>query len=85
MLHGTIIIDENRCKSCQFCVLFCPKQLISINEKALNLAGYYPAQLNDPDNQCTACGVCALVCPDVCITVLRESKVQASTSGARED
>jgi 2-oxoglutarate ferredoxin oxidoreductase subunit delta len=72
MVHGTIFIDEGRCKGCELCVLFCPKQVIEIDETRFNRGGYHPAKLIDPDQQCTGCAICAVACPDICITVLRE-------------
>jgi 2-oxoglutarate ferredoxin oxidoreductase subunit delta len=72
MVHGTIFIDQLSCKGCQLCVLFCPKQVIEIDESLLNAGGYHPANLVDPENHCTGCAICAVICPDVCITVLRE-------------
>lgn len=72
MVQGTILIDQAHCKSCQYCVLFCPKDVIAIDNAQLNSAGYHPAALVDPDQQCTGCAICATVCPDACITVLRE-------------
>lgn len=72
MAKGSIIIDQERCKGCHLCTLFCPQQVIALDEEALNAKGYHPAMLVDPEGKCTGCAVCAVVCPDVCITVLRE-------------
>lgn len=79
MLHGTITIDEERCKGCELCVNFCPQHVISLASENFNAKGYHPALLTETEtNLCTGCGICAVVCPDVCITVFREpQKVRA--------
>ncbi len=73
MLKGTIIVDQERCKGCDLCVVFCPQDVLRLDPDNLNTKGYHPAMLvKNPNQQCTGCAVCAVVCPDVCITVLRE-------------
>lgn len=71
-VRGTIFIDEDRCKGCALCTTVCPQEVIAMADDHLNVKGYYPAFLNDPNGECTGCAVCAVICPDVCITVYRE-------------
>jgi 2-oxoglutarate ferredoxin oxidoreductase subunit delta len=77
MAHGTILIDEGRCKGCELCTTVCPQQVIEMNSALLNSKGFHPAMLSDPECLCTGCAICAVICPDICITVFRE--VQPST------
>ena len=72
MAKGTIFINVERCKGCELCAEFCPKDILIMDPHHLNAKGYHPALLVDPYNDCTGCAICAVVCPDVCITVLRE-------------
>lgn len=72
MIQGTIFVEQECCKGCGLCVVFCPQDVIALDETRLNAKGYHPATLIDPRQQCTGCAICAVVCPDVCITVLRE-------------
>lgn len=60
-------ISEERCKGCGFCVISCPRHIISF-QKHINAKGYHPVMVRDMD-KCTACGVCYQVCPDVAIEV----------------
>jgi 2-oxoglutarate ferredoxin oxidoreductase subunit delta len=69
-----IVIDEERCKGCQLCVLFCPPKVLAISTR-LNSRGFYSVELID-EQRCTSCAACALVCPDVVITVYRPERVR---------
>lgn len=73
MAHGTIHIDEHRCKGCELCTTVCPKNLIHMASH-FSARGYRPASLVDVSGLCTGCLLCATICPDVAITVYREGK-----------
>jgi 2-oxoglutarate ferredoxin oxidoreductase subunit delta len=61
-----ITINENWCKSCEFCVQFCPADV-------LEMKGVVPIVVNF--DACTACGLCEVLCPDfaIVVTVAEES------------
>ncbi len=68
-VRGAIVVDTERCKGCNLCVVACPTQVIKLSEQ-VNGKGYnyaYPAN----HSACTACINCAMVCPDMVITVYR--------------
>ena len=69
MTKGAIEISRDLCKGCELCIAFCPKGIISTDDK-LNANGYFPAVFND-NGECTGCAICALVCPEVAIEVYR--------------
>ncbi|HIQ06604.1 MAG TPA: 4Fe-4S dicluster domain-containing protein [Anaerolineae bacterium] len=73
MAHGTIVINEARCKGCELCTTVCPYDLIHMAAH-FNNRGYRPAQLADPNSHCTGCTLCATICPEAAITVYREAK-----------
>lgn len=64
-----IEIIAARCKSCGYCVKFCPKQLLRIGT-SVNEKGYEYAEIVDFD-ACTGCATCARMCPDGAIEVYR--------------
>ena len=68
-IKGAIIIDTERCKGCDLCVVACPTDVISMHEEVNSKGFNYAYPENHED--CTGCVNCALVCPDMCITVYR--------------
>ena len=69
MAKGRIEINEDRCKGCGLCIIYCPQKILEFADH-LNRRGVNPPRVKDPD-KCTGCATCALVCPDVVITVYR--------------
>lgn len=69
-IKGTIVVDVERCKGCEVCVVACPMDVLSLADE-VNAKGYHYSRMKNPD-ACTGCASCALVCPDSVITVYRE-------------
>ncbi|MCX7879537.1 MAG: ferredoxin family protein [Ignavibacteria bacterium] len=66
---GEILINIERCKGCELCILACPESTLALS-KTINHKGYqYVVKVND---NCTGCGNCAIICPDAVITVYRK-------------
>ena len=70
-IKGAIVVDTDRCKGCSLCIVACPKNVIALSQKAVNVHGYPYAQAVNPDD-CIGCASCGIVCPDGCITVYRK-------------
>jgi 2-oxoglutarate ferredoxin oxidoreductase subunit delta len=60
-----IIIMEDLCKGCGFCIEFCPKKVLEQSNR-LNKRGSYPPKVADK-NKCALCGFCTAICPDFAI------------------
>ena len=62
-------IFAERCKSCQYCVKFCPKGVLAVGEN-LNLKGYeYIVPVKQED--CIGCCQCARICPEGAIEIYK--------------
>ena len=61
-------IRSESCKSCGYCVKFCPKKALMIGDR-VNGKGYeYVIPAGDG---CIACKMCATICPDAAIEVFK--------------
>ncbi len=62
---GKVVIIEDRCKGCEFCVVYCPRDVLRIS-KSFNVKGYHPPEVVD-ESQCVNCHFCEVICPDFAI------------------
>ena len=69
-MKGAAVVDTERCKGCELCVIACPLDVLALTSKEVNRKGYNFAHEVLADT-CTGCASCATVCPDGCITVSR--------------
>lgn len=68
------IIDSERCKGCELCVNFCPKDVLEITD-SVNAKGHFPAFQARPED-CIFCTMCCIMCPDVAINIVEITKVK---------
>jgi len=68
-VKGSVLVDTERCKGCDLCVVACPTDVLKMAEE-VNSKGYNFSVVKNPD-ECTGCANCGYVCPDGCITVYR--------------
>lgn len=68
---GAIVVDTNRCKGCTLCIGACPKNVLALAPKKVNVNGYPYVQAVHPDD-CIGCASCGIICPDGCITVYKK-------------
>lgn len=66
-----LTIDYEKCKGCALCTTVCPKKILELDKKRLNLKGYNPVEIIDR-NACISCAMCAQMCPDCVITLKDE-------------
>lgn len=64
-----IEILTERCKSCEFCISVCKKDVLEIGNCA-NAKGYRYVHVKAPEN-CVGCLMCANMCPDAAIEIYR--------------
>lgn len=71
MAKGRVRFRVERCKACELCVKFCPKEVLVLDKNIINPMGYHPITAVRED-ACNGCGICAVMCPDLVIVVERE-------------
>ena len=82
-VKGKLIIIDDRCKGCGFCVEFCPKKVLYISE-SFNKNGYHPPAMDDTKD-CVMCWLCELICPDFAIYLEGVDKPQFLTVGDKDE
>lgn len=64
-----IEISAESCKSCSYCVKFCPNGVIALGRE-VNSKGY-PYAVAAAGEKCVGCAVCGRVCPEAAIEVYK--------------
>lgn len=65
--HGQVYVIPDRCKGCNICIEFCPKDVLRESE-AVNAKGYhYPEVVEGKGEDCVHCEFCTMVCPEFAI------------------
>jgi 2-oxoglutarate ferredoxin oxidoreductase subunit delta len=60
-----VMVIEDRCKGCSFCIEFCPEHVLE-QSSTLNVRGVHPPHVKDIE-LCVGCGICEELCPDFAI------------------
>lgn len=64
-----VTIRAESCKSCGYCVKFCPKGILAVGTE-VNSKAYPYVTAAHPEN-CIGCAICARMCPDAAIEVYK--------------
>ena len=62
---GQVVVIEDRCKGCGFCIANCPRQVLSFSS-VFNKKGYHPPEVIDA-SRCVNCHFCEVLCPELAI------------------
>lgn len=64
---GRVHVIAERCKQCDFCISYCPTDVLSYSDD-INAKGYhYPIVSEGKESACVHCGFCDLICPELAI------------------
>jgi len=69
-----VVVMEDRCKGCSFCIEFCPKDVLEQDTK-LNVRGAHVPRVKD-SALCVGCGICEEICPDFAIFLVEKGEKQ---------
>ena len=73
-----VIIEQDRCKGCGFCIAFCPSKVLDTSD-IITLRGYHPPRVAEL-GACSACDFCRLICPEFAIYSVKAPKGERSNS-----
>lgn len=62
---GDVVVIDERCKGCGFCVEYCPRDVLVL-ATTFNRKGYHPPRVAKP-GQCVNCNLCEMLCPEFAI------------------
>jgi 2-oxoglutarate ferredoxin oxidoreductase subunit delta len=74
--QGNVVIIDDRCKGCGFCVEYCPKEVLIMSER-FNKKGYHPPEVVT-HGECVNCNLCEMICPDFAIFSTDSGEREAS-------
>jgi NAD-dependent dihydropyrimidine dehydrogenase PreA subunit len=75
-----VIVSEDMCKACGFCLGICPVDVFAWR-KVANKLGWFPMYVAHEEN-CIGCMLCYQICPDFCIHVGPKEPAEAALAGA---
>ena len=65
--RGLVHVIVERCKQCDFCITYCPTDVLIYSDD-INAKGYhYPLVAEGKESACVHCGFCDLICPELAI------------------
>src|SRR5262245_64954497 len=71
-----VVIGEDMCKACGFCLHICPTDVFAWRTTT-NQLGWFPMYVAHEEN-CIGCMLCYQICPDFCINVERKPAYAAA-------
>ncbi len=77
--QGTVYIVRERCKGCEFCVEYCPRDVLEMS-KDFNAKGYHPVAIKN-EGLCVNCNLCEMICPEFAIYSVDEGKNGTGETG----
>jgi len=68
--HGQVYLIPERCKGCEICIQFCPKNVLEVSQETNTKGYHFPEIVAGRENECVNCQFCTLICPEFAIFTL---------------
>lgn len=66
----TISLIKDRCKGCELCTEFCPREILELSHDYNENGYHYPKlKLGKNFTDCSGCNFCEIVCPEFAIII----------------
>lgn len=76
---GRVHVISERCKQCDFCITYCPTQVLAYSDET-NAKGYhFPIVAEGKESSCVHCRFCDLICPELAIYTTEVSDDEDAT------
>lgn len=75
--QGEVHIIKDRCKGCEFCIEFCPREVLETSEE-FNERGVHPPKVKE-NSKCVHCSFCEVICPDFAIYTIEKNCEEANS------
>ena len=83
--EGRVHVIAERCKECNFCITYCPTDVLVYTEET-NFKGYrYPEVAKGKESSCILCRFCDVICPELAIFTTDISEEEAEEKEAEKD
>lgn len=79
---GEVIIIDDRCKGCEFCVEYCPLDVLEMSA-GFNRKGYHVPRVVK-SGLCVNCNLCEMICPDFAIFCVDADDEEAAAAIAAQ-
>lgn len=73
MAKFQVKFNDDKCKGCGLCGIYCPVEIVYMQKDVINAHGYQVASVSDME-KCIGCQNCANMCPDSVISIFKVAK-----------
>ncbi len=65
--EGRVHVIMERCKQCDFCITYCPTEVLIYSDDTNEKGYHYPIVAQGKESACVFCRFCDLICPELAI------------------